>query len=115
MVVIISIIFIFVCEKEVIGVCFTGIRDLGTVFFATTDVNQWLSLGLALGLHYPTLEKIETDKEKVDDRRRQVLVAWLQQKDDVVAEALPTWKTLESALRKIKENVIADKILREYC
>ena len=34
------------------------------VFFATTDVNQWFSLGLALGLHYPTLEKIEMEKEK---------------------------------------------------
>ena len=94
---------------------FTGIRDLGTVFFATTDVNQWLSLGLALGLHYPTLEKIEADKEKVDDRRRQMLVAWLQQKDDVITDALPTWNTLVSALRKIKENVVADKISREYC
>ena len=85
------------------------------VFFATTDVNQWFPLGLALGLHYPTLEKIEIDKEKVDDRRRQVLVAWLQQRDDVVAEALPTWRTLASALRKIKEHMIADKILKEHC
>ena len=94
---------------------FIGIRDLGTVFFAITDVNQWFTLGLALGLHYSTLEKIEMEKERIDDCRRQMLVAWLQQKDDVVAEALPTWKTLESALRKIKENVIADKISRDYC
>lgn len=95
---------------------FKGTRDLGEAFFATANINQWFSLGLALGLHYSTLEKIDMDKRgKVDDCRRQMLVAWLQQKDDVVEKALPTWKTLECSLRKMGENVIANKILREYC
>ena len=41
-----------------------------------------------------------------------MLVAWLQQKDDVVEKALPTWKILETALKDIKEHEIADIILR---
>ena len=92
-----------------------GIRDLGTVFFATADVSEWLFLGLALGLHHPTLEKIEMNSKNVDDCRRQMLAAWLDLKDDVAEKALPTWKTLESALRKIRQNTLAEKISKEYC
>ena len=40
----------------------------------------------------------------------EMLSAWLQQKDNVVEEAFPTWIALESALRKIGENKVAKDI-----
>ena len=92
-----------------------GIRDLGTVYFATSDVSGWIFLGLALGLYHPTLEKIEGQSRNIDDCRRQMLASWLEQKDDVVEKALPTWKALESALRKIEQNALASKISEKYC
>ena len=95
--------------------CSVGIRDLGTVFFATGRVMEWFSLGLALGLHYPTLGKINKENGSVDDCRREMLAAWLDLKDDVVEKALPTWKALESALRKIQDNALANEISKEHC
>ena len=85
------------------------------VLLVTRNINQWFSLGVVLGLHYSTLEKIKIEeREKVDDYRRQMLVTWLQQNDDVIERALPTWKTLASALSDIEEQAIADKILKTY-
>lgn len=91
---------------------FTGTQDLSRVFFATASIIQWSPLGLALGLHYSTLQKIEREKMgRIEECRMEMLAAWLQQKDDVVEIALPTWKTLQAALRRIGENAIADKML----
>ena len=40
----------------------------------------------------------------------EMLSAWLQQKDDVVEEALPSWSALESALKKIGESKVANEL-----
>ena len=89
----------------------TATRDLGQVYFAITKVVQWTSLGLALGLDYSTLQRIEREKMgRIEECKMEMLSAWLQQKDDVVEKALPTWSSLGTALRKIGENKVANKL-----
>ena len=90
---------------------FTGTRDLRRVYFAITKVVQWTPLGLALGLDYSTLQRIEREKMgRIEECKMEMLSAWLQQKDDVAEEALPSWSVLETALRKIGENKIAKEL-----
>ena len=72
------------------------------------NVINWMDLGLALGVLYPTLQKINSEKHgKVDDCRREMLAAWLRQQDDVDT---PSWSVLRTALRNIGENKIANTI-----
>ena len=90
---------------------FTGTRDLSGVYFAIIKVVQWTPLGLALGLDYSTLQRIEREKMgRIEECKMEMLSAWLQQKDDVVEKALPTWNVLKTALRKIGENKVADEL-----
>ena len=92
---------------------FTGTRDLRRVYFAITKVVQWTPLGLALGLDYSTLQRIEREKMgRIEECKMEMLSAWLQQKDDVVEKALPTWRTLETALRKIGEIKVANELMK---
>ena len=81
------------------------------VYFAITKVVQWTPLGLALGLDYSTLQRMEREKMgRIEECKMAMLSAWLQQKDDVVEEALPSWSALEAALRKIGENKVAKEL-----
>ena len=90
---------------------FTGTRDLSRVYFSITKVVQWTPLGVALGLDYSTLQRIEREKMgRIEECKLEMLSAWLQQKDDVVEKALPTWNALETALRKIGEYRVADEL-----
>ena len=67
----------------------TDIDDLQDVLEAVVDVNEWLKLGLALGLRQPTLDNI-TQEHKI-----QMLTRWLNQVD----ECQPSWNALVVALR----------------
>ena len=63
----------------------TGIDKLVDVKNALKRVNNWLSLGLQLGLLYTTLEQIEIDNRgKVDQCMTKMLAAWLKQQDNVL-------------------------------
>ena len=48
---------------------YTGIDDLFDVKMALKNLNDWQSLGLALGLLYPTLKKIDDDQRGKTDKR----------------------------------------------
>ena len=88
------------------------IHDLPDVLEAVVDVIPWKRLGLTLGLHYPTLQKIE--KEHYNDTYRckiDMLAAWLQQQDSVLQKGVPSWSVLQAALKKIRENELAHRIL----
>ena len=89
---------------------YTGIDDLFEVQSFLNDIVNWKRLGLALGLLYPTLQKIEKDYDKVDDCMMEMLAAWLQQRDKVGQHGVPSWSVLQTALRKIGENELADRI-----
>ena len=80
---------------------YTGIADLFKVQIFVKHVN-WKNLGLALGLLYPTLQKIEREqRDKADDCMREMLVAWLQQQDNVSQHGIPSWSVLQTALKNI--------------
>ena len=88
-----------------------GIGDLVDVQNALERVNDWHSLGLQLGILYPTLEKIKEDnREKVEPCKKAMIAAWLNKQDNVLKIGVPSWTVLKAALRKIKENAIADQI-----
>lgn len=61
-------------------------------------------LGGALGLLYPTLQKMSSLPDEV-------VAAWLNREDEVLQKSgEPTWSTLEDALRKIGQNGLAEDV-----
>ena len=90
---------------------YTGIDDLVKVDKFLKDVNDWQSLGLELGLLYPTLIWIEEEQRGVIDKcRMEMLAAWLQRQDNVRRHGVPSWSILKTALVNIGENELADTI-----
>ena len=90
---------------------YTGIADLIKVKKFLKTVNDWQSLGLELGLLYPTLKRIDGEQRGVIDKcKMEMLEAWLQQQDNVAGNGVPSWLTLKKALVDIGENELADTI-----
>ena len=90
---------------------YTGIDDLVDVKGVLKNLVDWLSLGLELGLLYPTLKKIEKDQhEKTDRCVMEMIAAWLQQQDNVSKKGVPSWTVLQTALQKIGEIQLANEI-----
>ena len=73
------------------------------------SVSDWKKLGLTLGLLYqPTLTDIETHRHyKPDECRMDMLLAWLQQQDNVNN---PSWSVLRAALQRMGEHELANRI-----
>ena len=92
-----------------------AIDDLFEVMTCLKNLHSWMNLGLALGLLYPTLEKIKQENDKIDDCKREMLAAWLRKHDKVSQEGFPSWSVLHAALKKVDENELADKILPRLC
>ena len=85
----------------------TGIDELVDVKNFLKRVNDWQSLGLQLGLLYPTLNKIEIDyRGKVEQCKTEMIAAWLNQQDNVLKVGVPSWSVLKAALRKIGKNEV---------
>ena len=88
-----------------------GIKRLVDVKHALKRVNDWQSLGLELGLFHPTLKKIEIDyREKVEQCKREMIAAWLNQQDNVLQVGVPSWSVLQTALREIGEREVANEL-----
>ena len=58
------------------------------------DLCDWMKLGVFLGIPYPTLEKIEVDKQGVDNRKMAMFHLWL-------SSGSANKKTLLTALSKM--------------
>ena len=82
----------------------SGPSHLVDVFELVGDLREWKILGLRLGLSFPTLEKIESDKQGVDNCKMAMLHEWL-------AKGGATRQSLASALRRMGENKLADEVL----
>ena len=64
------------------------------------------SLGGALGLRYPTMDRMTSDS-----LCEGLVLAWLNQQDNVMKESgKPTWESLMKALRTIGHEELAQKI-----
>ena len=89
-----------------------AIDDLFEVKMSVKDLVDWQSLGLALGLRYPTLEMIaEEQRGNIGQCKMKMLAAWLQQQDNVRQKGVPSCSVLQAALRRVGENELADKII----
>ena len=102
----------YTCTQVVtVVLLYTGIDDLLAVQMCLESVVRWKKLGLALGLLYPTLQKIEIAKrENVDNCMTEMLAAWLQQQDHVSRKGIPSWTVLRTALEEIGEHQLASDI-----
>ena len=75
------------------------------------NVVDWQSLGLALGLLYPTLEMIAKEKHgDIGECKIEMLAAWLKQQDNTFQKGIPSWSVLQAALRSIEDNQLASRI-----
>ena len=75
---------------------------------ALKNLNNWLSLGLQLGLLHPTLKRIEKEQHGlINECKTEMLVAWLKRNDNV---GVPCCAILKAALKKIDENQLASEI-----
>uniref|UniRef100_A0A1X7TE11 Death domain-containing protein n=1 Tax=Amphimedon queenslandica TaxID=400682 RepID=A0A1X7TE11_AMPQE len=92
-----------------------GIIDLIDVLDTLNEAHfsrkKWKSLGSALGLCDSTVEAIQTNHLRDEERcLRQCLVRWLQRADGVDAKGDPTMASLCDALEKIGERAAAEHI-----
>ena len=69
---------------------------------------NWFKLGLALGLHKPTLDTIETNY-RPSRYLTECLTNWLNRADSVGS---PSWDTLADGLYKINDNAVAKKLTK---
>ena len=91
---------------------YTGIDDLFKVKMTLKNLNDWQSLGLALGLLYPTLERIEMEQRgNITMCKTKMLAAWLQQQDNVSQNGVPSWSVLRTALEEIGERQLASELI----
>ena len=91
---------------------YTGIDDLFEVKMKLKNVNDWQSLGLALGLLYPTLERIDENQHgDIEKCKIKMIAAWLQQQDNVCKNGVPSWAVLRRALKMIDESQLASEII----
>ena len=66
-------------------------------------------MGIALGIHDPTLKRIESDtRGNTQACLQETLSAWLKQEDGVKEKGAPSWFTLAKALDAIGEGRIAN-------
>ena len=72
-----------------------------------TDVNNWIPLGLSLGVKISTLEAIEKDRSTIADRRIQMLIAWQRQE-------APTWSAVLQALVEMGMRHLASQLARKH-
>ena len=72
---------------------------------------RWYDLGLRLGLTPGTLDAIKTTYHHVaDDCMREMLRTWLQETSKKAC-----WSDVVAALRAMKRNDVADKVVGKYC
>ena len=85
-----------------------GLRD---ILDAIEDVNDWHSLGIHLRLDIAQLDQIEEQYFATQGHRRcktKMIDLWLKVKPDA------SWYMLIKALKKIKEESLADRLTAKY-
>ena len=89
----------------------TAMKDLFeiTQYLQDMDNKQLIKLGGALGLHHPSLKRMET---LPDD----MVAAWLRREDNVLKmNGEPTYETLAVALEAVRQNGLAKDVREQKC
>ena len=83
------------------------ISHLNAVLESVKHIVDWKELGLKLGLHYHTMEKIDDEQRgRIERCKKEMLAAWLQGEDDAKKQ---TWSTLVDAVHRI-DSALAERI-----
>ena len=99
------------CSVLNVHFLFTAENDLCDVLAVIHDLNDWIDLGLRLGLLYSTLKRIDLEQRgRISSCKIEMLSAWLQQQDNVSQKGVPKWSVLRAALKQMGEHKTADRI-----
>ena len=71
------------------------------------EVTDWYYLGLCLGVPFTTLQSIKQDYRLIEERKREVLLAWSEQET-------PTWVKVVNVLVEMKKMPLAQQIAQKY-
>ena len=71
------------------------------------EVNDWVMLGIYLGIKMPKLEEIEEDYPKLARRRTQMLQEWQN-------NVTPTWSAVVKALVEIGMRRLASELAQKH-
>ena len=69
---------------------------------------EWQHLGQLLGLPESDLEAINEENETTEDRRREMLLLWMERDHNC------TWKKVVDALIEMKADALAEEISSRY-
>ena len=72
------------------------------------EIWDWKQLGRKLGISDGLLKEIEHDYHKLQDRKQETLIKWLQ------IDECPSWSTLVKALVCIHQRYLAQTIAEKY-
>ena len=88
---------------------FITASDLVDVLYSVIDVTDWESLGLALGLSPPELDRVRRDGYNEKDRQRKMVSLWLD-------TGIASWKGLTIALLNpiVKREELAKRISEQH-
>ena len=94
----------------------SSLIDVKSALLAGGRHFAWFELGLALGLYYGTLKVIQSEYSKDDEYLRDTLAAWLEQKDRVPQQGVPSWHSLTRALAHplVSQQGLAHEIARKH-
>ena len=86
---------------------FHVVAELRDLVNELTEVNNWIPLGLSLGLKISTLEAIERERITIGERRTQMLIAWQKQETT-------TWSAVVQALVGMGMRSLASQLARKH-
>ena len=94
-------------ELMVFSYVILTVAELRDLVNELTEVNNWIPLGLNLGIKISTLEAIEMERITIEERRTQMLIAWQRQET-------PTWSGVIRGLVGIGTRSLASKLARKH-
>ena len=86
---------------------FHVVAELRDLVNELTEVNNWIPLGLSLGLKISTLEAIERERITIGERRTHMLIAWQKQETT-------TWSAVIQALVGMGMRSLASQLARKH-
>ena len=89
---------------------------MNTIVFELHDITDVLTLGLALGIRKPALDKIMQGNATLEGQKIQVVDYWITRKDIVRQRQgdCPGWKGLADAVAWVNPT-LSHKIKRQHC